>query len=214
MGDMDQIREQRVRAQLEAIEARLAEHAEVAGAVAIVRDEKLIAYVVSRSGELLTDEALRGHLKTALPAYMIPRHFVALDALPLAQDGAVDRDALPEPQSGVPAAPVMATAKAVEGRDSRTDYLIGVWSQLLGKEVGANDNFFDLGGHSMLAVQMANRVKVDTGVRIQLMTLATQTLAQIASELPVATAKTAPAGLSTRLVGGLKGMLRGTAKQP
>jgi hypothetical protein len=150
---------------------------------------------------------LRVHLRTTLAAYMIPRLFMVLDSLPLAADGTVDRNALPDPLAAVPAAPAAVAAPRGD-RDARTDYLAGVWSQLLGKDVGPNDNFFDLGGHSMLAVQMANRVKTDTGARIQLMTLATQTLAQIASELPMA-AKAAPVGLSARLVGNLKGMLRG-----
>lgn len=211
MGNMDEIREQRVRAQLQAIEAGLVEHPQVTAAVAAVRDDRLIAYVVPRSGQAPDDEALRAHLRTTLAAYMIPRLFMVLDSLPLAADGTVDRNALPDPQAAVPTAPVavaVAVAAPRGDRDARTDYLAGVWSQLLGKDVGPNDNFFDLGGHSMLAVQMANRVKTDTGVRIQLMTLATQTLAQIASELPMA-AKAAPVGLRARLVGNLKGMLRG-----
>ena len=211
MGNMDEIREQRVRAQLQAIEARLAEHPQVAAVAAVVRDDRLIAYVVPQSSEAPEDEALRAHLKATLAAYMIPRHFVSLDSLPLAADGTIDRDALPDPQAALPSAPVAAAAPR-DDHDARTEYLAGVWSQLLGKDVGAHDNFFDLGGHSMLAVQMANRVKVDTGVRIQLMTLATQTLAQIASELPVA-AKTAATG--TGFGARLKGMLRGgAAKQP
>ena len=212
MGNMDEIREQRVRAQLQAIETRLAEHPQVAAVVAVVRDDKLIAYVVAQSGQAPDEEALRVHLKATLAAYMIPRHFVSLDSLPLSADGAVDREALPDPQAALPSAPIAAAAAPRDDHDARTEYLAGVWSQLLGKDVGPHDNFFDLGGHSMLAVQMANRVKVDTGVRIQLMTLATQTLAQIASELPMA-AKTAPAG--TGFGARLKGMLRGgAAKQP
>jgi hypothetical protein len=208
---MDEIREQRVRAQLQAIETRLAEHPQVVAVLAVVRDDKLVAYVVPQSGQAPDEEALRAHLKATLAAYMIPRHFVSLDSLPLAADGTVDREALPDPQAALPAA-LVASAAPRDDHDARTEYLAGVWSQLLGKDVGPHDNFFDLGGHSMLAVQMANRVKVDTGVRIQLMTLATQTLAQIASELPIA-AKTAPSG--TGFGARLKGMLRGgAAKQP
>jgi hypothetical protein len=200
-----------VRAQLQAIETRLAEHPQVVAVLVVVRDDRLVAYVVPQSGQAPEEEALRAHLKATLAAYMIPRHFVSLDALPLAADGTVDREALPDPQAALPNAPAAAAAPR-EDHDARTEYLAGVWSQLLGKDAGPHDNFFDLGGHSMLAVQMANRVKVDTGVRIQLMTLATQTLAQIASELPIA-AKTATSG--TGFGARLKGMLRGgAAKQP
>jgi hypothetical protein len=209
MGNMDAVREQRMRAQLEAIEARLAEHPRVAAAAAAVRDDRLVAYVVAGGGAMPTEDALREHVKAALPAYMVPRHVVAIDALPMAVDGTVDRGALPDPQAPPPeaGATMMATHAA---RDSRIAYLSGLWSQLLDREAGPDDNFFDLGGHSMLAVQMANRVKNDTGVRIQLMTLASQTLAQIAAELPAtATAKTEATGFGARLVGNLKGILRG-----
>jgi hypothetical protein len=204
---MDEAREHRMRAQLQAIEARLAEHPQVAAAAAIVRDDRLIAYLVAKAGEVPDEEALRSHLKATLPAYMVPRHLVALDSLPMAADGTLDRNALPEPHAAVPAAPTLAAAPRDEA-DARVAYLIGIWSPLLGRDVGPDDNFFDLGGHSMLAVQMANRVKADTGARIQLMTLASQTLAQIAAELP-AVAKTPSTGFGARIVGNLKGMLRG-----
>ena len=210
MGNMDEAREHRMRAQLEAIEARLGEHPQVAGAAAAVRDDRLVAYVVPRAGQAADEEALRSHLKATLPAYMVPRHFISLTSLPLAPDGSVDRNALPELQSAVPATPT-AMAATRDEPDSRIGYLAGVWLQLLGREVGPDDNFFDIGGHSMLAVQMANRVKADTGVRIQLMTLASQTLAQIAAELP-SIAKPASRGLGSRLFGMLRGA--GAAGQP
>jgi hypothetical protein len=63
-------------------------------------------------------------------------------------------------------------------------YLSEVWSELLGLPAGPDDNFFDLGGHSMLAVQMASRVERDTGHRIKLIRLGAETLAQVAAGLP------------------------------
>jgi Phosphopantetheine attachment site/AMP-binding enzyme C-terminal domain len=206
MGNMDEAREHRMRAQLQAIEARLVEHPQVAAGAAIVRDDRLIAYVVARIGEVADEDALRSHLKATLPAYMVPRHLVALASLPLAADGTLDRSALPEPHAAIPATPAIAAPGG--DVDTRVAYLIGIWSPLLGRDVGPDDNFFDLGGHSMLAVQMANRVKADTGARIQLMTLASQTLAQIAAELP-SVAKSPSTGFGARIVGNLKGMLRG-----
>jgi hypothetical protein len=72
--------------------------------------------------------------------------------------------------------------------DPRIAYLAAVWSSVLGDiEVGADDNFFDLGGNSMHAAQMAERVARDTGYRIKLLRLAAQSLAQIAGDLPAAT---------------------------
>ncbi len=87
----------------------------------------------------------------------------------------------PAPQTAtISPAPVNPAA----AQDPRVVYLSALWSQLLDVAAGPDDNFFDLGGHSMLAVQMANRVARDTGVRIKLVRLATQTLAQVASEFP------------------------------
>ena len=125
------------------------------------------------------------HLRGLLPAYMVPQHFVALQELPLLPNGKIDRNALPPPVPGeegaVAASPTGVTGAAA---DPRVAYLAAVWSELLGSPAGPDDNFFDLGGHSMLAVQMAGRVEKDTGHRIRLIRLGAQTLAQVASELP------------------------------
>ena len=205
--EMDAVREQRMQAQLQAIQARLDAHPGVAASVAAIRGDRLVAYVEPAPGASPAPEELLAHARAGLPAYMVPRDFALLAVLPRTTDGRIDRAALPDPAAST-AAP--AQEPAAGNADSRVAYLAGVWSQLLGREAGPGDNFFDLGGHSMLAVQMANRVKADTGVRIQLMTLASQTLAQIAAELPAgAGARAASPGLGARLVGNLKGMLRG-----
>jgi hypothetical protein len=76
-------------------------------------------------------------------------------------------------------------ASAVAAEDTRVAYLTALWSQVLGGiAVGADDNFFDLGGNSMHAAQMAERVARDTGFRIKLLRLASQSVAQIAADLP------------------------------
>jgi amino acid adenylation domain-containing protein len=176
------------------IEAHLASRNDVGNAVVMVRedrphDQRLVAYVVARGHAPLDEAELREHLRSKLPAYMIPQHFVVLDALPLLPNGKIDRSALPAPTS--PPSSVQATADAGhaleshEGRmDPRVRYLCDVWSEFLGLPAGPDDNFFDLGGHSMLAVQMANRVARDTGVRIKLIRLGSETLSQVAASLP------------------------------
>ena len=88
-------------------------------------------------------------------------------------------------RDGAKAAPSPAHATDAAAVDPRVRYLSEVWSELLGMPAGADDNFFELGGHSMLAVQMASRVERDTGVRIKLIRLGAETLAQVAAELPV-----------------------------
>ena len=156
-------------------------------------DVRLVAYVVPERGKTLEVAALVAALKKSLPAYMVPQHVISLPALPLLLNGKIDRKSLPSPLSS-PASEVASSASADTHADSRVGYLVQVWSQLLSVPVTATDNFFDLGGHSMLAVQMANRVAKDTGVRIKLMNLVTQNLAQIALELPLPAGKDPESG--------------------
>ncbi|GAA5076119.1 non-ribosomal peptide synthetase [Lysobacter panacisoli] len=100
-------------------------------------------------------------------------------------------------------------AQAVQGDDPRATYLRALWKELLGVDVTPDDNFFDLGGNSMLAVQMSSRVAKDTGVRIQLMRLAAQNLAQIAADLPVQFSREEkPSGVGARMARQMKRLLR------
>ncbi len=98
--------------------------------------------------------SLREHLKTLLPDYMIPSRFVVLDALPMTPNGKVDRKSLPSPDQigGDPDGPHVAP------RDETEEQLAAVWCEVLGlPQVGVHDNFFDLGGHSLQAVQLVSR---------------------------------------------------------
>ncbi|MET3929683.1 amino acid adenylation domain-containing protein [Lysobacter sp. OAE881] len=97
---------------------------------------------------------------------------------------------------------------AVADHDPRATYLRELWKELLGVDVRAQDNFFDLGGNSMLAVQMSSRVAKDTGVRIQLMRLAATNLAQIAADLPMNIAREERSGMGSRMARTMKRLLR------
>jgi amino acid adenylation domain-containing protein len=194
LGRLDfQVKIRGHRIELGEIEARAAADPAVAEAIAVVREDRpddlrLVLYLTARAGMEIDVAGMRARLKTVLPDYMVPQHLVVLDAMPLLPNGKLDRKALP-----APVAPVVAPGMVVnEAPDARVAYLIQVWSDLLGVEVGSDDNFFDLGGHSMLAVQMANRVARDTGTRIRLISLATQTVSQVAADLPDAEAPTEP----------------------
>ncbi len=101
-----------------------------------------------------------------------------------------------------------SAAVAVAADDPRCVYLCGLWKELLGTEVSPADNFFDLGGNSMLAVQMSSHVAKATGVRMQLMRLATQSLAQIASELPVSAGALDNSSVGARMARQVKRLLR------
>src|SRR5690606_26596270 len=158
----------------------------VSRAVAAVRedqpaDQRLVAYL-ARAGAGPDAAALQAALRRTLPAYMVPQHVVARDAQPLLPTRKVGRQPLPAP---APAPPAAAATGGGRHADPRVQYLAGLWTALLGVEAGPQDNFFDRGGHSMLAAKMASRVARETGHRIRLMPLATQTLAHLAAELPL-----------------------------
>jgi hypothetical protein len=135
---------------------------------------------------------LRRELRERLPVYMVPQHIEMLVQLPKTANGKIDRKALPAPVAAVhdEAAPV---AEVVLD-DPRQAYLATLWRELIGApSVRASDNFFDVGGHSLLAVAFTTRVQRETGVRLNLLDIATGTLATLASSLPVPAADAAPA---------------------
>jgi len=112
-----------------------------------------VAYVVAE--ETAGADVLRAHLADRLPEYMVPAAYVRLDALPLTPNGKLDRRALPAPEADAFA------ARAYEAPVGKVEQaLAGIWAELLRVErVGRGDDFFVLGGHSFLAVQMISRVR-------------------------------------------------------
>jgi acyl carrier protein len=192
------------------IEAVLGQHAGVAQAVVVAREDRpgdvrLVAYVVARGGMPPTGE-LRAHLRGQLPEYMVPQHYVGLQALPLTPNGKIDRKALPAPEEGVHA--VHGAEPEAVRELSETERLVAeVWGELLGVgEIRAEDNFFDLGGHSLLAMQAIARLHKRTGVRLRPQQFTFESLAQIAAALEAAPdeaqqASAKPAGLLGRLLG-------------
>ena len=151
----DQVKVRGFRIEPGEIETVLARHPAVDRALVVVRDGRLVAYVVS-SGEAAE---LRGWVARHLPDYMVPSAFVGLPALPVTPNGKLDRAALP--------APGPATGR---GRRPRTDLeaaLCGVFAEVLEvAEIGVDDDFFDLGGHSMLTVQVRDRIREETGLEV------------------------------------------------
>lgn len=151
----DQVKVRGYRIELGEIEVALAEHAEVAQAAVAVREDesggkRLVAYLVTASGQPVSSADLRRHLQARLPEYMVPTSFVSLPVLPRTPSGKVDRRALPKPTGERPVLDV-----AFEMPQGQLEEVIATsWRRLLGLDrVGANDNFFDLGGTSLLAVQ-------------------------------------------------------------
>jgi amino acid adenylation domain-containing protein len=131
-------------------------------------DQRLIAYVVStiKQSEQATEISnWKNALKSTLPVYMVPNHFVLLDALPLTVNGKIDRNALPNPEINID-----TTLSSYAAPGTKTEKLISaIWTDCLKVEnIGINDNFFELGGHSLAAVQVISRIKSETGKRIRL----------------------------------------------
>ncbi|MGO1072599.1 non-ribosomal peptide synthetase [Lysobacter sp. CA199] len=143
------------------IEARLAEHPELADAAVLARedagDKRLVAYVVPADADAPRDglgARLRAHLSAHLPDYMIPAAFVALDAFPQTPSGKLDRKALPAPDDGD-----LVRRDYQAPREGPETVLAQLWRALLGIErIGRDDHFFELGGHSLLATQLAARM--------------------------------------------------------
>jgi amino acid adenylation domain-containing protein len=150
------------------IETALQTHPAVRRAVVIARNDgdgerRLVGYVVAEGGAAPSSAELRAHLKARLPDYMVPAAFVALDALPLTRNGKVDRQALPAPG---PAADGDGGAGA---RTPTEEIVAGIFADVLGSaRVGARDDFFALGGHSLRATQVATRVRAAFGTELPL----------------------------------------------
>jgi len=164
LGRFDhQVKVRGFRIELGEIETILGQHPDIRAAAVVVREDdghkRLVGYVVPREGDIPSD--LRSFLGERLPDYMVPRHFVSLDALPLSYNGKVDRAALPAPEADVP-----APMEDVSPRGPLEETLAGIWRQVLRVErVGARDNFFELGGDSILAIQVTARAH-EAGLRI------------------------------------------------
>ncbi|HEU5226877.1 MAG TPA: amino acid adenylation domain-containing protein, partial [Ktedonobacteraceae bacterium] len=154
------------------IEALLGHHPDVAEVVVLAREDtpgekRLVAYVVPSQASTAATGAqqLRHYLQAQLPDYMVPAHFVFLDALPLTPNGKVDRRILPAPEvaervQGDKLPPAQTLVEAV---------LIAIWSDLLHiGRVGVQDNFFELGGHSLLATRQVARLREAFQVEIPL----------------------------------------------
>jgi amino acid adenylation domain-containing protein len=152
-----QVKVRGFRIELGEVEAALADHPAVREAVVAVRtdagDARIVAYVVPESAPPAPEE-LRRALARRLPDYMLPSAWVTLDALPLTPNGKVDRRALPAPE-----APRRDAARFVPPRTAAEERIAAFWREALGVEqVGVDDNFFEIGGHSLLLAKVHARL--------------------------------------------------------
>jgi acyl carrier protein len=167
LGRLDhQVKVRGYRIELGEIEARLVEHEALREAVVMAREEaagdkRLVAYYISVGGVVEVEE-LRQYLLARLPEYMVPAAYVQLDQMPLTANGKLDRKALPAPDGD---------AYAVRGYEEPLGEIEAavaeIWMELLKlKRVGRHDNFFDIGGHSLLAVRLISRLRKNLNVEV------------------------------------------------
>ena len=168
LGRLDfQVKLRGFRIELGEIEAALSAHAGVREVVVVAREDlpggaALLAYYSTRGDQKPTSAELRALLRASLPEYMVPSAFVELETLPLSPSGKVDRKALPMPDE-------MAAAERrfVAPRTPAEEQVAAIWRAVLNVEqVGVHDDFFDVGGHSLLAMRVAARIHAATGIRI------------------------------------------------
>ncbi|MCP5102456.1 MAG: amino acid adenylation domain-containing protein, partial [bacterium] len=127
-------------------------------------DGYLCAYLVPAAGQDFDIPGLRENLGEELPGYMIPSYFVSLDNIPLTANGKVDRKRLPVPETG-------ATVPYIVPRDEVEKKLTAIWSGVLGipeEKIGIDDNFFDLGGHSLKGTVLLSKVHTGFNIKISL----------------------------------------------
>ncbi|WP_392535131.1 amino acid adenylation domain-containing protein [Nostoc sp. C117] len=187
LGRIDnQVKVRGFRIELGEVEAVLSQHGDVEGCCIIARedtpgDKRLVAYVVAHQNSTPTISELRQFLKAKLPDYMVPSAFVMLESMPLTPSGKVDRRALPAPDLHS-----SNSDKYIAPRNQVELELTQIWSRILKVDkVGVKDNFFDLGGHSLLTPYLMAQIKKQFGKNIAIASLyQNPTIEQLATIVP------------------------------
>jgi hypothetical protein len=164
LGRVDyQVKIRGFRIELGEIEAIIEFHPGVRQAVVILRDEppdtkKLVAYLVPTSGTTIKLSDLRRFIREKLPEYMVPSAFVIMDEFPLTPNGKVDRFALPAPTTDR----MEDDINYVSPTTNLEKVIASIWEEVLNVDrVGLNDNFFDMGGHSLLVAKAHSRLQIE-----------------------------------------------------
>jgi amino acid adenylation domain-containing protein len=148
------------RIELGEIESMLSQYPAVRDALVLVRedvpdDKRLVAYIVPGQNQKLSVSELREYVKQTLPDFMVPSHFVTLDAFPLTPNQKIDRKALPRPDQ----VQIESETAYVPPKNELQQTIVNIWQELLHVPmVGMDDNFFELGGHSLLIVRAYYRL--------------------------------------------------------
>jgi aspartate racemase len=173
------------RIELGEIESVVREHPGVAGAAVVASearpgDVRLVAYYVPQ-GAVVAPRDLREHCQRKLPKDVVPTAWVALEAIPLTSNGKTDTKALPPPDASAHG----EGAEHVAPRDALEEKVAAIWESVLGmKGLSVRDKFFDVGGHSLLAIRLFGRIEQATGVALPLASLVEEgTIEQMAAAI-------------------------------
>jgi amino acid adenylation domain-containing protein len=185
----EQVKVRGYRIELGEIEVVLGRHEAVAAAAVVVRQERegeqqLVGYLVWKDGAEVTEVGeVRRWLREQVPDYMVPGMLVAVEGLPLTENGKVDRRQLAA--WATERVGVESGGEYLEPRTAVEELVAGIWAQVLGVErVGRSDNFFDLGGHSLLATQVVARVRKEFQLELPLQAVfEATTLEELASQI-------------------------------
>ena len=186
LGRLDsQVKVRGFRIELGEVESVLRALPDVRDVVVTASEDRLVAFVVLEPRAHATGSQLRSAVAQQLPPHMVPAFIVMLDALPLTPNGKVDRKQLPDPTVTVA---VIDDHAAPMGPRERT--IAAVWSELLGVEsVGSSSNFFEIGGHSLLAMEAVALLEERAGIRLEPRSLFLMTLQELAATEPSAAGK-------------------------
>lgn len=181
-----QVKVRGFRVELGEIESSLNQYSAIAESVVVDRKDasnntQLIAYVVPREGAEPASSEIYAFLQEKLPAYMIPSAFIMIKELPLTPNGKVDKRALPLPDQSE----VESEVNFVAPRTPMEETIAQIWREVLGlTQVGVESNFFDLGGHSLMATRVVSQIRERCGVELPLRVLfESPTIAALAEKL-------------------------------
>ena len=183
----NQVKVRGYRIELGEIESVIIKHEAVAECAVAVKeytavDKRIVAYVRFEGHQHLTMTDVRRYLRDYLPDYMIPQLLVELDAVPLTPNGKIDRKALPDPYHSL-----ASDDKMLEPNTPVEKALAELWQKAIGVEqVSLDSYFFDIGGHSMLSMQVIYKIDEVFGIRLKPTDMVLNTLEQIAAMLPQA----------------------------
>jgi len=184
LGRVDhQVKVRGFRVELGEVESAVAGHPAVKETVVFAEevgagDTRLVAYVVYQPGESLTASELRKLVRETLPEYMVPSFFVKLDRIPLTPNGKVNRRALPGPFQGAG-----AERERIAPQTQTEVRIAEVWQRVLGiTDISVGDNFFDIGGHSLLSMRVVAEIDRVIGARLNPRVMFLESLKQIAAQ--------------------------------